>query len=71
MGQLEPLARFAEREALHLKALAVAPNDPTVLTNASLFFTEVGRIRRALGYAKQAYDLDRGIPGRRIGAPPR
>ena len=62
LGQLEPLGRFAEREALHMKALAVAPNDPTVLTNASLFFTEVGRIHEALGYARQAYDLDPMYP---------
>ena len=58
LGQLMTPARFAEREALHLKALAVAPNDPTVLTNASLFFTEVGRVHEALGYARRAYDLD-------------
>ena len=62
LGQLEPFGHFAEREALHLKALEVAPNDPTVLTNASLFFAEVGRIRDALKYAKQAYTLDPVYP---------
>ena len=62
LGQLEPLANFEEREALHMKALAVAHNDPTVLTSASLFFTEVGRRHEALGYARQAYDLDPMYP---------
>ena len=62
LGQLEPFGRFAEREALHRKALAVAPNDPTVLTNASLFFAEVGRMRDALEYARQAYALDPMYP---------
>jgi adenylate cyclase len=58
LSQLEPFGRYEEREALHLKALSVAPSDPTVLTNASLFFTEIGRIREALKYSKHAYDLD-------------
>ncbi len=61
-GALEPFGRFAEREAFHMKALAVAPNDPTVLTNASLFFAEVGRMRDALDYARQAYALDPMYP---------
>ncbi len=58
LGALEPFGRFAEREAFHMKALAVAPNDPTVLTNASLFFAEVGRMHDAFEYARQAYALD-------------
>ncbi len=62
LGQLQPFARFGEREALHGKALSVAPNDPTVLTNASLFFAEVGRIRDSLKYAAQAYALDPMYP---------
>ena len=62
LGQLQPFACFAEREALHRKALSVAPNDPTVLTNASLFFAEVGRIRESLKYAAQAYALDPMYP---------
>jgi TolB-like protein len=62
LGLLQPLARFAEREAFHMRALSVAPNDPTVLTNASLFFTEVGRVNEALGYATQAHDLDPRYP---------
>jgi adenylate cyclase len=62
LGQLEPFANYAEREALHRRALSVAPNDPTVLTNASLFFTEIGRIRDGLEYAKRAYDLDPMYP---------
>ena len=62
LGQLEPFGRFAEREAFHIKALAVAPNDPTVLTNASLFFAEVGRTGDALDYARRAYTLDPMYP---------
>jgi adenylate cyclase len=62
LGQLEPFGHFAEREAFHERALSVAPNDPTVLTNASLFFAEVGRVHEALGYARQAYDLDPMYP---------
>lgn len=58
LGQLEPIASYSEREALHQRALSVAPNDPTVLTNASLFFAEIGRIRDSLEYAKHAHDLD-------------
>jgi TolB-like protein len=58
LGQLKPVGRFAEREALHHKAVSVAPNDPTVLTNASLFFAEVGRIDEALEFAGRAYGLD-------------
>jgi TolB-like protein len=62
LGRLEPFGRFAEREAFHSKALSVAPSDPTVLTNASLFFAEVGRMRDALDYAAQAYALDPMYP---------
>jgi adenylate cyclase len=62
LSELEASAHFEEREALHNKALSVAPNNPTVLTNASLFFTEVGRIREGLGCAVQAYDLDPMYP---------
>ena len=62
LGQLQPFGSFAEREALHRKALSVAPNDPTVLTNASLFFAEVGRIAKSLKYAAQAYALDPMYP---------
>jgi adenylate cyclase len=62
LGQLEPFGRFAEREAFHMKALSVAPNDTTVLTSASLFFAEVGRMRTALEYARQAYSLDPMYP---------
>ena len=62
LSRLEPKGCFAEREALHEKALSVAPNDPTVLTNASLFFAEVGRIGEAHRHAKQAYEVDPMYP---------
>ena len=62
LGQLQPLGAYFEREALHRKALAVAPNDPTVLANTSLFFAEVGRVREALAFARAAYDLDPMFP---------
>ncbi|HEV2364985.1 MAG TPA: TIR domain-containing protein [Caulobacteraceae bacterium] len=62
LSRLPPAAAFADREALHQTALSVAPNDPTVLTNASLFFTELGRVHEALGYARRAYSLDPMYP---------
>jgi len=62
LGALEAFGRFAEREALHMKAVSVAPNDPTVLTNASLFFAEVGRMGEAVDYASRAYALDPMYP---------
>jgi TolB-like protein len=62
LAYLEPFGAYARREALQMKALSVAPHDPTVLTNASLFFTEVGRVRDGLEYAKRAYDLDPMYP---------
>jgi TolB-like protein len=58
LGYLEPFACYAKREALQRKALLAAPNDPTVLTNASFFFAEIGSLREALGYARRAYDVD-------------
>jgi TolB-like protein len=62
LGQLEPFGHFADREAFQVKALSVAPSDPTVLTNASLFFAEVGRSNDARDYAAQAYALDPMYP---------
>lgn len=62
LAQLLPAGRFAEREELHLTAASVAPNDPTALTNASLFFAEVGRVGEALRYAERAYSLDPMYP---------
>ncbi|HEX4080803.1 MAG TPA: winged helix-turn-helix domain-containing protein [Rhizomicrobium sp.] len=58
LGYLKPFASFDERGALHQKALAVSPNDPTVLTSASFFFAETGRMGEALGFSQQAYRLD-------------
>ncbi len=56
---LEPVGDYAEREALHNKALEVAPSDPNVFARASIFAAETGRVDEAVGYAKQAFDLDR------------
>jgi tetratricopeptide (TPR) repeat protein len=58
LAQLEAQGHFAEREALHNKALAVAPNDPIVLLKVALFLSEVGRIGDALEHMKHAYRLD-------------
>jgi TolB-like protein len=58
LGELEPLAAYAEHEAHHKRALAVTPNEPTVLTNAALFFARTGRVAEALRYASQANQLD-------------
>src|SRR5262249_52243046 len=62
LAQLEPLAKFAEREALHMKAVSAASHDPTVLTNVSVFLAEVNRPHEAFDYARQAYQLDPMYP---------
>ena len=62
LAELEAFGAFAAREAFHDRALAVAPSDPAVVYRASLFLTEVGRIREALGHIKQAYELDPMYP---------
>ncbi|MGH6878336.1 MAG: winged helix-turn-helix domain-containing tetratricopeptide repeat protein, partial [Rhizomicrobium sp.] len=58
LAYLEPLACYEKRDTLQRKALSAAPNDPTVLTNASFFFAEIGSLREALGYARRAYEID-------------
>lgn len=58
ISYLTPLASYAAREALHMYAVAVSPNDPEVLNQAGQFCAEVGRLREALGYARQALALD-------------
>lgn len=58
MSELAPPADYATREALHQRALSVAPNDPEVLNRAGQFCAEVGRLREALGHARQALSLD-------------
>lgn len=58
ISYLTPLASYAAREALHVHAVAVAPNDPEVLNQAGQFCAEVGRLREALDHARQALALD-------------
>ncbi len=58
LGNLHAFGCYAEREALHDRALSVAPNDPSVLTNASFFFAEIGRLEFSLWFARRAYDID-------------
>jgi TolB-like protein len=58
LAVLEPPAHYAQRESFHQRALALAGADPTVLTNASLFYAEVGAGSRALELAARAYALD-------------
>ncbi len=55
---LEPIGRFAEREGLNEKALAISPNDPEVIAEASFFLASVGRVDEALGLARRAFALD-------------
>jgi len=62
LGNLEAFGRYADRDTFHRKALSVAPNDPTVLTNVSLFFAEIGRMEDALRFARHAYDVDPMYP---------
>jgi hypothetical protein len=58
LGALEPPAHFVQRESFHQRALALSGDDPTVLTNASLFYAEVGALARAAELAARAYELD-------------
>jgi TolB-like protein len=58
LGALEPPAHFVQRESFHQRALALSGDDPTVLTNASLFYAEVGALARATELAARAYEFD-------------
>jgi TolB-like protein/Tfp pilus assembly protein PilF len=58
LSYLAPPAAYAEREALHRRALAAAPNDPRVLNLAGQFLAEVGRLSEALDLASKAAELD-------------
>jgi adenylate cyclase len=58
LAGLEPVGRYAEREALFKKAILVAPNDPDVIVEAAGFYYSVGRVREALDYARRGLDLD-------------
>ena len=58
LAELEPVGRWSEREAALGKALAVAPSDADVLSDAATFCAKVGRHREGLGLARQALELD-------------
>ena len=58
LSRLEAFGRYADRESLNEKALYLAPNDADVLSRASFFYYELGRVREALSYAKRAFELD-------------
>ncbi len=58
LSYLAPVAAYAEREALHRRALSGAPHDPEVLNLAGQFFAEVGRLVEALDHARGAAELD-------------
>jgi adenylate cyclase len=58
LSYLAPFAAYAEREALHRRALAVAPHHPEVLNLAGQFLAEVGRLAEALELARRAAELD-------------
>lgn len=62
LSTIEPFGNYLEREALHAKALAAAPNDPEILMLAANFSCRVGRIREALSYARQALAIDPLFP---------
>ena len=49
---------FQETEHLMARALKAAPGDPEVLQHASAKASEVGRLRVALAYIAQAYEID-------------
>jgi len=58
LSELEPIGHYLVREGFQKHALSHAPNDPRVLYFASIFAAEVGRTHEALGYVRQAHDLD-------------
>jgi adenylate cyclase len=59
MALLEPpCGRFTQIDALLDKALAVSPNDPDVLIQASLLNYKEGRVQQAQTYAARAYEVD-------------
>ena len=58
LSQLEPIGHYLVREGFQKHALSHGPNDPRVLYFASIFAAEVGRTHEALGYVRQAHDLD-------------
>jgi adenylate cyclase len=58
LSVLEPRGHYAQREALHRKALAISPNDPEVLALAGWYYSEIGRRHDAFEYARQAFVLD-------------
>jgi adenylate cyclase len=53
-----PCGRFTQIDALLEKALAVSPNDPDVLIQASLHTYKEGRVQQAQTYAARAYEVD-------------
>ena len=54
----QPCGRFTQIDALLDKALAVSPNDPDVLIQASLHTYKEGRVQQAQIYAARAYEVD-------------
>ncbi len=53
-----PCGHFTQIDALLDKALAVSPNDPDVLIQASLKTYKEGRVHQAQIYAARAYEVD-------------
>jgi len=58
LSNLEPIARYGEREQLLRRALEVAPNATETLTVFGAFCNHVGFIEEALTYLRRAYELD-------------
>jgi tetratricopeptide (TPR) repeat protein len=58
LADLEAFGDYARREVLVGKALAVAPDDPVVLTRVGVFAAEIGRGREAQACAGRAFELD-------------
>ena len=58
LALLEPPGRHLDRGRLIDKALAVAPNNPSVRGAMGAHLFIVGRHRESLGFARQAYELD-------------
>jgi TolB-like protein len=55
---LEPIGRYAEREAITEKAFSSAPNDPEIIARMAWFRQQTGRFNDAVALTQQALDLD-------------
>lgn len=58
LGGILPFGQHAAREARFEAALATSPNDPEIMSDVAVFRLRVGRVRDALDFGRQSFDLD-------------